>query len=66
MTTQGVKEVKITVKDDEQSLTKNELVYEDVSLSYSDPVLSGLVSKAEADFKGTPHDIVVKIKMVWR
>ena len=59
-------EVKVKVKDDEQTLTQKFLVHEEgMKLSHDDENLSHMVKDTIEKFKGQPDDVLVKIKYTW-
>lgn len=59
-------ELSVTVSDEESSYTQKFLVYnEGITLSHTDPELSGMVQDTIKKFVGTPDDVVVKIKFTW-
>lgn len=59
-------EVKVKVKDDEQTLTQKFLVHEEgMKLSHDDQNLSQMVNDTIAKFKGIPEDVMVKVKYTW-
>lgn len=63
-----VVELSIRVSNSEKATVTKHLVYEPMSLSKKDPVLSHLVDQAVKEFKSVMHDVddvVIKIKMVW-
>lgn len=59
-------ELRIMVKDEERKLTKDFNIYDRVTLSDSDPVISRCLKETLEEFKGEPEDIQVKATMVLR
>ncbi len=59
-------ELKIIVRGEDTSLTKEFLIHEDgISLSHDDPTLSKMVQDTIADFKGIVDDVLLKFKYTW-
>lgn len=62
-------EVTIKVKGDGQTLTDKHLVYDEVTLSFDDPILKELVADMQKRFKATGgevEDVSLTIKMEWQ
>jgi hypothetical protein len=60
-------EITITIKDEEKKkLTKPFLVYEEVSLTGSDPVIQQCVNECLQEFKGEPDEIKVRAVLILR
>jgi len=65
-------EVKIKVSDEDKTLTKKHLHYDQVNepdtyitMSHDNPILQRMVTESVSEFKGEPTDIVVTTRMVW-
>jgi len=59
-------EVTIKVADDEQTLTQKFLIHEEgLVLSHDSLALKGMVDETVGRFKGSPTDVLVKIKYQW-
>ena len=58
-------ELKITVKDEEKrKLSREFLIYEDITLHENDPIISRYVKEVSEEFKGTPDEIQLRATMV--
>lgn len=57
-------ELKVTIKDDERKLTKDFIIYENVTLIESDPIVKKCIDETLMEFKGEPEDIKVKATLV--
>ena len=58
-----VSEISVTIKDDEKSLTKKFLEYENYTVDEEDPIIKAAIEETLRNFDGEPSDIVVKIKI---
>lgn len=63
-------ELIVKVSDEERTLTKKSLVYPEdelvpITICRDDDVLSHYVKESIEEFKGTPSDVRVTIKMDW-
>ena len=59
-------DVTVRVQDDEQTLIQKFFVHQEgLKLSHDDPDLTKMVDATIAKFKGTPTDVLVKIKYTW-
>jgi hypothetical protein len=58
------KEIAITLKDSEKSLTQKFLHYDDLSVSYEDQSIRDYIKEAQKSFDGSPESITVKVKLV--
>lgn len=58
------KELTVVLKDTERTYRQKFLVYENISLSSQDPVISNCIDEALKNFEGEPEDVQVKILMV--
>lgn len=61
-------EIKVSIKDSDQKLTKKFPVYSDgIKLTREDPELKKLVNKTIDDFKGDKQDcdIALTVKYIW-
>lgn len=61
-------EIKVSIKDDEQKLTRNFAVHHDnLRVSHDDPELKTIVGQTMVDFKGdiAQSNTTVTIKYVW-
>lgn len=60
-------ELMVTIKDEEKrKLSREFLVYEQVTLSEDDPIIDKCVKEVLEEFKGEPDDIKIKAVMVLR
>ncbi len=59
-------EVKVVIKNDEQSFTQDFLSYDPLTLMHDCPELKKMIEEAEQSFKGDADEIILKFKMVWR
>lgn len=60
---QECKEIIVTVKDDEKTLKTKFLVYDTVTCSIVDPIISDCMEKAIKNFNGTPESVTVRINI---
>lgn len=61
-------EIVVTVKDEEKTLKRKFLQYEEdavLTLSRQDATLANMVEQVCQEFEGEPDDVVLKITMVW-
>jgi len=59
-------EISVKVSDEEQTLTQKYLRYEnDIRLSHDCPHMQEMVKETVDKFKGTPTDVIIKIKYTW-
>ena len=58
-----VSELSVTIKDEEKSLTKKFLEYDNYMVDENDPIIQNAIEETLENFDGEPIDIIVKIKM---
>jgi len=58
-----VSELSVTIKDEEKSLTKKFLEYDNYMVDENDPIIQNDIEETLENFDGEPIDIIVKIKM---
>ena len=56
-----VSQIKVIIKDEEKSLTKDFLEYETYTVDENDPILKAHIEETLMDFGSDPDDITVKI-----
>lgn len=59
-------ELTVTIKDEERKLTKDFLIYEQVTFTENDPVIDKCVKESIEEFKGEPEDIKIRATMILR
>ena len=59
-----VKELKLTIKNDDKKMVQKETSYEDITVSENDPVIKALMEKSRKEFKDEAESVVVDIKLV--
>lgn len=67
MTVETFSEVKVSIKDSDQKLSRKFPIYGSITVSHDDPNLKKMVDQTIADFKGDQKDcdISVTIKYIW-
>ncbi len=60
-------EITVKIKDDSNSFSKKEMLYDPISLSHDDPTLQELVKQVREEIKTQLDDpeITIKTMMVW-
>jgi hypothetical protein len=58
------KEITVKIKDDERSMKHKFLIYDDFSMSESDPIIRDCISQAKKEFQGEPDSIKVSVLLV--
>jgi len=58
-----VSELTVIVKDDEKTLRKKHLIYEDYYVHDQDPIIKDAIDQTVKDFQATPEKISVKITL---
>ena len=59
-------EIKITFKDEDRTLSKEWLIYEEVQMSEDNLVIQRCLKEMRDEFKGEPDTVKVKALMVIR
>jgi len=58
-------EITIILKSDEMTYKEKFLSYDTYSMSLDDPYLKDLIEQVKAKVKFSPHEIIVKVSMVF-
>jgi hypothetical protein len=59
-------ELKITMKNEHKTLTRDWLLYEEVTISESDETIAQCLSECHKEFNAEPESVKVKTLMVLR
>lgn len=58
-----LKELTVTLKDDEKRTTHKFLIYDEISVRSDDPIILNCLSEAKKSFDGSPDSVKLKITM---
>jgi hypothetical protein len=56
-------ELTVIIKDDEKSLRKKFIIYDEITTSEVDPIIKDCIDQTLANFNGDPDHIEIKISM---
>lgn len=56
-------ELTVTIKDDDRTLKKSFLLYENYTVDETDPVIKNCIDETISEFQGEPDDVKVTIVM---
>ena len=56
-------EVKVIIKDEEKTLKKSFLIYEELTASDTDPIIKRCIDETLLNFNGEPSSVSVKISI---